>query len=150
MITFCYIYNMIIRTKNKIFFSFVISLMFLTTVLLGPSYTLGMDMREDGTMGGCLFTMGTEAKICPMTTLEHISSWQELFTATFSQSEMLASLILLLFAFAVVVIFKRTRLLSFGHHITFWRLYIKHSPHLSFFSPLREAFSRGILHPKIY
>ena len=122
---------------------------FLSIAFFGASQTMGMDQQSDGTMGGCLFT-GME-EICEMTFTEHLSQWQSMFTTTAPQKALaFALLFLLTVVFVAVAIFKRNLLLLFSYYTTRWRLYIRHNPELSLFNPLKEAFLRGILNPKIY
>ena len=122
---------------------------FLSVAFFGASLSMGMGMKDDGTMGGCLFT-GME-EICTMKFDEHLAQWQSMFTTTAPQKALAFALLLLLaVVFVAVAIFKRNLLLLFSHHATRWRLYIRHNPELSLFNPLREAFSQGILNPKIY
>ena len=122
---------------------------FLSIAFFGASQTMWMDQQSDGTMGGCLFT-GME-EICEMTFTEHLSQWQSMFTTTAPQKALaFALLFLLTVVFVAVAIFKRNLLLLFSYYTTRWRLYIRHNPELSLFNPLKEAFLRGILNPKIY
>ncbi len=110
---------------------------------------MGMEKQADGKMGGCLFS--GKAEICTMTFSEHFAHWQAMFTTVAPQKALaLALLLLLAVVFVAVGIFKRNLLLLFSYHVTRWRLYIKQNPNLSLFNPLREAFSQGILNPKIY
>lgn len=142
---------MIARTKNKIFFSLVAGVMFLLVAVFGPFSTLGMEMREDGTMGGCLFTMGTAAEICPMTALDHISAWQQLFIST---SEKASSILLLFALLAIATVFyvynKKWRWEELQRNFLVLKLYLKRHASLPTYDTLRELFSRGILNPKIY
>lgn len=140
-----------IVTKKLSCFLLVLGLIaFLSVAFFGASHSMiGMEKRDDGTMGGCLFT-GME-EICKMSFTEHLSKWQTMFTATIPQKALAFVLLLLLaVVFVAVAIFKCNLLLLFSYYTTRWRLYIKHNPELSLFNPLREAFSQGILNPKIY
>lgn len=122
---------------------------FISVSFFGISLTMGMEMKDDGSMGGCLFT-GME-EICPMSFIEHLSRWQSMFTTTVAKNAFAQDLLLLLaVVFVAVAIFKRSLLLLFSHYTTRWRFYIRHNPELSLFNPLKEAFSQGILNPKIY
>lgn len=122
---------------------------FLLVAFFGASQSMGMEMKDDGTMGGCLFT-GME-EICTMKFEEHLAQWQSMFTTTAPQKALaIALLLLLVVVFVAVAILKRNLLLLFSYYTTRWRLYIRHNPELSFFNPLKEAFSQGILNPKIY
>jgi len=141
-----------IATKTKKFARFFLGfalIAFLSVAFFGASQSMGMEMRDDGTMGGCLFT-GIE-KICTMKFNEHLAQWQSMFTTTAPQKALAFALLLLLaVVFVAVAIFKRNLLLLFSRYTTRWRLYIKQNPNLSLFNPLKEAFSRGVLNPKIY
>lgn len=122
---------------------------FLFIAFFGVSQTTGMQMRSDGTMGGCLFS-GME-EICTMRFTEHLTQWQSMFTTTVTQNPLTTILLLLLaVVFVAVGIFKRNLLLLFSYDVNRWRLYIRRNPELSLFNPLKEAFSQGILNPKIY
>ena len=122
----------------------------LSVAFFGASQSMmSMEKRSDGTMGGCLFT-GME-EICKMTLTEHLSQWQSMFTTTAPQKALIFALLLLLaVVFVAIAVFRRNLLLLFSYYTTRWRLYIRHNPDLSLFNPLREAFSQGILNPKIY
>ena len=86
-----------------------------------------------------------------MTFSEHIAHWQAMFTTTAPQKALtFALLLLLVVVFITVAILKRNLLLLSSYYATRWRLYIRQNPNLSLFSPLKEAFSSGILHPKIF
>ena len=123
---------------------------FLSIALFGISQTvMGMEKRSDGTMSGCMFN--GQAQICTMTFSEHVAHWQAMFTTTTPQKALVfALLVLLAVVFVAVAILKRNLFLLFSYYATRWRLYIKHNPELSLLNPLKEAFSSGILHPKIF
>lgn len=123
---------------------------FLSVAFFGMSQTvMGMEKKSDGTMSGCMFS--GQAEICTMTFSEHIAHWQAMFTTTAPQKALaFALLLLLVVVFVVVAILKRNLLLLSSYYATRWRLYIRQNPNLSLFGPLKEAFSSGILHPKIF
>lgn len=122
---------------------------FIAVSFFGISLTMGMEKMADGSMGGCLFT--SMEKICYMTFSEHLSRWQSMFTATVTKNTFVQVLLLLLaVVFVAVAIFKRNFLLLFSDYITRWRLYMRDNPEFSLFDNLREAFSQGMLNPKIY
>ncbi len=122
----------------------------LAVAFLGISHSMmGMGIKSDGTMGGCLFSGKSE--ICTMTFTEHISHWQSMFTTTFPQKAFAVALLVLLAVVSVAVaILTRNLFLLSSYYATRWRLYIKQNPNLSLFNPLKEAISAGILNPKIY
>lgn len=137
---------------NKKFSRFLLGIALIAVLsveFFGASQTMGMEQKSDGTMGGCLFS-GME-EICEMSFTEHLTEWQSMFTTTVTQNAFTTMLLLLLaVVFVTVGIFTRNLLLLFSHYTTRWRLYLRHNPELSLFNPLKEAFARGILNPKIY
>lgn len=116
----------------------------------GLSHSLSMEMKGDGTMGGCMFD--GQAAICPMTFVEHISRWQGVFTVVPQKSTVVIQLLALTSAFVIAAFaFRQHLLLSlFSYFSERWRIYVKNNPHLPLFDHVREAFSQGILNPKIY
>jgi len=122
---------------------------FLSVAFFGASQSMGMEMRDEGIMVGCLLT-GME-EICTMKFDEHLGQWQSMFTTTAPQKAFAFALLpLLAVVFVAAAIFKRNLLLLFSYYTTRWRLYIKQNPNLSLCNPLKEAFSQGILNSKIY
>lgn len=137
-------------TSQKLAISFLaIGLFaFVTLSILGLGHMNGMETNKDGNMEGCIFTGKT--MLCKMDVVEHISLWQSIFTAMPQENLTLFALLILL---AVVIfitknIFAPSRL--FRSETSTDRLYLKERPDFSFFNPLKEAFSQGILNPKIY
>lgn len=132
----------------------IITLFALPSFLLiggfGLSHSLGMEMKDDGTMGGCMFD--GQAAICPMTFTEHISKWQSMFSVIPQKSTFLIQLLVLISAFVLAAFAIRRNLLRslFSYFSDRWKFYLKNNPHLPLFDQLREAFSNGILNPKIY
>ena len=140
----------IVASKKFARFLLVFALIaFLLVAFFGISQSMGMGKQNNGKMDGCIFTGKVE--ICTMTFSEHISHWQSLFTATTPQNSLaLVLLILLAVVFVVIAIFKRNLLLLFNYYTARWRFYVRNNPELSLFDPIKEAFSQGILNPKIY
>lgn len=137
--------------KFDTFLAVVVLSIFIFITFFGANYTLGMEMREDGKMSGCLFD--GKAEICPMTFSDHLSRWQGMFTAIPQKAYSLVALFLLILAFSAFLFFnlrRRSLLLLFSRLSDRWRLYLKQNPHLPLFNHLKEAFSQGILNPKIY
>lgn len=135
------------KTRTK-FFAFLVFFVFFAIIGFGLSHSLGMEMKSDGTMNGCLFTGAEE--FCPMTLVAHIAAWQQLFVAI-PQKIIASSLIIVLLVIATIwawgKIFPRTE--QFRCALTF-TLYLRAHPAFSFYNTLRELFARGILHPRIY
>ena len=133
-------------TYIQAFFGILLAFFFLTSYF--GAVTTDMPMNPDGTMSGC--AMPGMATLCQMNPLEHIATWQNMFTAIPSQNDIF-TLLLALFALVLGALFLRS------HRSTappktlvpqFQFLYYKR--HIPIVSPLQEAFSNGILHPKIF
>ena len=134
---------MVTKRFQKGFVTFAIIAFFVVSVL-GLSY--GMPMDSNGQMSNCPF-MGITA-LCKMNPLEHMNAWQNLFAAIPSKAANPLAALLLLALFAVV--FLRD----------FWNVK-KHQPVAIFrqrfrektfvaHTSLQEAFSSGILNPKLF
>lgn len=140
--------SMIQRNKTPLFISLCVGIFGFISIF-GVWHIYGMGMQDDGTMGGCLFT-GME-EICAMSLGEHISQWQNMFAVSAPQGVFIfVLLVLLAVIFVAVAVRKRNLFLLFRYYATHWRLYIGYNSNLSLYNPLREAFSQGILNPKIY
>jgi hypothetical protein len=139
-------------TKNILNFLLILGISaFLVVGIFGMSLASDMKMKSDGTMGGCLFD--GQAEICPMTIAEHLSRWQSMFAAIPTKADFLITLFALISAVGSLLLFslrRRWLLLVFSRLSDRWRFYLKQNPNISLFNPLREAFSQGILNPKIY
>ena len=104
----------------------------------------GMSMDENGHMHECPF-MGMTA-ICEMNPLEHITAWQARF-ATLTVQESLTILILALLALATPELRQRLRTPP-AHQIYFFLIRKRVMPTSSNY--LKEALSKGIMHPKVF
>lgn len=100
-------------------------------------------MMQDGTMHNCPY-MGVAA-LCNMTPLEHLSQWQQMFSATAQQLFTLA--LLSAFALLVTLFFVKDFFTSIESPPRGMSQY-KYRERI--FDPLRLAFARGIVHPKVY
>lgn len=144
------IINLMIVSSRKLAVS-LLTLGFFTFVILsifGLGHMSNMETTKDGAMEGCVFTEKT--MLCKMGIVEHISLWQGMFTAMPQESLMFIALLILLMAVIFVTknILAPPRL-SRSEALT-KRLYLRKNPDLLLFDFLKEAFSRGILNPKIY
>ena len=119
---------------------------FLATGTLG--FSLGMDKSADGQMSPCPFMGMNKEVVCQMTPFEHMAAWQSMFTSLpLKDISVLASL-LLLAVFAVFFFRKlwdtqELELASFHKQRFRDRTFFAHGP-------LQEAFSNGILNPKLF
>ena len=100
-------------------------------------------MMKDGMMTPCPF-MGV-ASLCNMTPLEHVSQWQQMFTTT--SQEFATTALLLLLSLAVVFSFVNFSLKPKRSPV---RLVSRYRYRERVFDPLKLAFARGILNPKLY
>lgn len=106
-------------------------------VLTAWTMTAGGTMQQD-----CPY-MG-EVGYCNMNITEHLASWQNLFTTTLEHLNPLSllsllTLFVLAYFFVDLLVRRRTERPLFER----WRT-------RELFDPLQLAFSRGILHPKLY
>lgn len=116
--------------------------------VFGLGYMSGMTANESGDMAGCIFTGKT--MLCKMSVVEHISLWQNMFTAIPRESLTLLALLVLSMAAIFVIKDVLAPLRSSKDETLEKRLYLREHPDLLLFNPLKEAFSQGILNPKIY
>lgn len=121
---------------------------FLATNVMGLAFHApGMPMNERGEMAGCIFV--TQAAICQMNVLEHLNLWQNLFTAIPQKA---ATVLLMILTLAAIIFSRaRRRLRLFNARLAqSQRFHLFHQTAIRALDYLHEAFSQGILHPKIY
>lgn len=124
-------------------------LAFFSVGFLGLGHT-NMTMGPHGEMsvGNC-FMPGMTEVMCQMNPLEHIAAWQSMFTAVPSQNDVLLLLATLL-ALALGALFL-ANLSTAPPKVIIPRLsFAYYKRYIPIFDPLQEAFSNGILHPKIF
>ena len=107
----------------------------------------GMSMGMDGEMIGCPFMDMDGVSICHMSLFEHISTWQGVFASVVDQHGLglLAFLLVAVLSFILVNLFgslKDFACLPFDQ-----RHFRRRVVHRAFF---QEAFSSGILNPKLF
>lgn len=129
--------------KKKNFF---VALLLFLSLASASVFGITMGMEHDSgqmQMVGCMFMSGPDA-MCPMTISEHINKWRDTFLATVSNN------VLLVFGLALVAVVV-IKTFSSGIQISLSYFYYRRDhPNISLFLPLRYAFARGILHPRIY
>lgn len=118
-------------------------LTFIFVTLFGLN--LSMQMHTDGSMSNCPLMIG-QSSICQMSTTEHISWWQQLFTVTPQPSSFLF-LSLIIFVGLTFLIFQFS--LAPPSHIS-RKHYEQNYPEINLFNDLLRAFSDGILHSRLY
>lgn len=105
---------------------------------------LSMQMSEDGRMTVCPFTTG-QSSMCQMPAADHLSKWQQTFAATLQFAYYLFFLAIFVFAFRFLI-YQFT--LAPPSTLAFYRYKINH-PDTKSFNFLLQAFSDGIIQPKI-
>lgn len=112
--------------------------------IFGPGHFFGMETKSDGTMRGCIFS--GNAALCSMGLIEHITQWQNLFSAIPIKTILALGIIVLI---SLVLGQRRQNLLSGQMDLP--KQFSNANDHgASIFNPLKLAFSQGILHPKVY
>ncbi len=114
-------------------------------LLLGASQ-FGMGMEMSGKMVNCPFT-GHSMSVCKMNPLEHIEEWQSMFTAI-PAKDVVTIFFLLLVIVALTTLSFWSRFSIPDIRYLYTRLFSKKKFHIP--NPLEEAFSQGILNPKLF
>lgn len=104
---------------------------------------VGMKMDSDGHMHDCPF-MGMTV-ICDMTPFQHMSAWQSTFATVVAKDTYSA----LLFALALFAIWRPLVRLRPAPRMVPIR-YRDNAEVMLYANPLKEAFARGIVHPKVF
>lgn len=123
-------------------------ILYTLSVVIFGMFQMNMGMSTTDGKVNCPFG-GHSMAICQMNPMEHIQEWQSMFTILPTQN--LLSLLLVLFALLAISKLK------------FWNRFSIPEPPLVYsscrsgfannfliFNPLKEAFSSGILNPKIF
>lgn len=117
-------------------------------VLLFGVFQMNMDMNSMDGKVNCPFG-GHSMAICQMNPMEHIEEWQSMFTMLPDQNTL--SLVLIIFAFLVLSRLKFWNKFSISNlPVLFARVRFTLSNNFKTFNPLQEAFSNGILNPKLF
>jgi len=106
-----------------------------------------MPMDEHGEMANCPF-MGVAA-VCRMNPLEHLAAWQNMFTVP-PQKIFFVFLTLLLLAFLAALLLRNFWRTREKESLSTEAVYYERTNAAPIRNPLQEAFSDGILHPKIF
>lgn len=117
-------------------------------ILLFGLLQIGTDMNMVDGKANCPFS-GHSMSICKMNPMEHIQEWQSMFT-TLPAKDALSFLSALLALLALLAIGAWKK---FSIHDQPWpEIYINpfYLRKYEIFDPLKEAFSSGILNPKIF
>ena len=115
-------------------------------LLLGLSQ-MSMDMSTMDGKANCPFG-GHSMAICQMNPMEHIQEWQSMFTMLPAQNTLL--LLFALFAFLFFIRKLHSKFSIPEPPFTLPRNRSSYSQSFQIFDPLKEAFSSGILNPKVF
>lgn len=112
------------------------------------SMSLGMNMRNDGTMTGCVFDQATT---CPMNYEEHVDHWQQTVLAVLPSSDLLRTALFatILIGAAWLSLFGKRQSASKRAH-TMRLMQSRRERIAKWANYLLQALANGILHPRIY
>lgn len=117
-------------------------------VLLFGAFQINMDMNSMDDKANCPFGSHSMA-ICQMNPMEHIEEWQSMFTMLPTKNAL--SLVFILFTFLILSKLKFWNKFSvYDLPVLFVKVRLVISNSFRIFDPIREAFSGGILNPKIF
>lgn len=134
--------NIIFKKINPVFLALVL-MPFLWMALFGLSQ---MSMGMNGETANCPFS-DHSMSICKMNPLEHIEEWQSMFTAI-PAKDIVSFFFLLLVVIALTTLSFWSRFSIPDIRYLYKRLLYKKKFHIP--NPLEEAFSQGILNPKLF
>ncbi len=122
--------------------TFILLIAIVLAMTVGGVYTAEMMTTDGGMMHNCPF-MGVPA-LCDMSPLAHLTEWQSMFTTTVQQMTVLS--LFLLFAFAIAWHFVRD--LYVPKRVEIFIPRYRETERI--FDPIKLAFARGIIHPKVF
>lgn len=120
----------------------VFALLIVLFVAVNAAGAFSAEMMMDDSMAHCPF-MGVSA-LCDMSPLEHLAQWQTTFSATAQQFTTTVLLLLLALSILWSLVGRLTAPTHRGVYIPKYRYRVRN------FDPLRLAFARGIIHPKVF
>lgn len=130
--------------------SSVLTTMFVTASFIFITlFGLNLSMRMDkmGHMSRCPL-VNDQSSICSMSFADHMTKWQQLFTADHQLQNLAIFLSLLAMTFVYFIIRRDTQLSESALYI--YRYHKQRQIEAKLFNPLQQAFSDGIIHPKLY
>ncbi len=107
-----------------------------------------MPLNNHGQMLNCPF-MNSLSNFCQMGVTEHINQWRQYFLAIRSKNSLLFFSALLFF-FTVMIFSVNKKEYDKLKFRKFYNYIYQYNPEIKFFDYILVAFSRGIVHPKIY
>jgi len=109
-----------------------------------PHFGMTAEMHGEGHMTTNDCVMPGMTAVCAINPLEHIASWQVMFTAAFTQEIEFLLFLLLLASVRFVV-----QLIHIPQDNRLSQLF-RRREYVPLCSPLQELYARGILNPKVY
>lgn len=104
----------------------------------------------EGAHGKTMLSIEAEETCCGGTMSQHMQSWTNTFLTTPNNLRDGLSLFTLIFLVSLVFARSRFSFASIDQLLLSSELYLRQRPNLFIFNPLRLAFARGILNPKLY
>jgi len=122
---------------------------FLFFSLFGAFYCIN-NMDNTITMINCFSMAQNQTSLCPIGLAEHLSKFRIMFNYLVPRNETISilfasSLIFAIVIFSIYLFFRNLYPLAFQRIFS-----TEKNPNLSLFDYLKEAFSQGVLKPKIY
>ncbi|PIT93486.1 hypothetical protein COU00_04250 [Candidatus Falkowbacteria bacterium CG10_big_fil_rev_8_21_14_0_10_43_11] len=107
---------------------------------------LGMSQLVSDAKPPCPF-MGEAMSLCPMSVMDHISSWKQMFSALPT-----VELLTVILATVIIASFCLKKIADGAAvRLAYWYHYYKKKRTLEkFFNYFNSLFSQGILHPELY
>ncbi len=137
------------RRKYKKILLFAALLAFFFIGFLGFGHA-DMTLGSDGQMtSNCPF-MSEMSSLCQMNPLEHFAAWQSMFTAMLNKSGILTNLFLLLILTLGAMLIRANVSAAPPKIAEDQSLFSYYKRRIPIAGSLQEAFSNGILHPKLF
>lgn len=125
-----------------------ILLLFVVAVFLNFAFMdFVMAIDPDGLMSNCPFM--ANGSLCNMDFQDHLNALKLAFTALPQKVDFIKNLLLLTSLIIALAIYKN-RILTYNNFLHSKHLIYARNADISIFNTIREAFSRGIINPKIF
>lgn len=104
----------------------------------------------EGTHDKTVVSIEANQTCCGGTMSQHMQSWTNTLLTTPNSLRDSLALFALIFLVSLVFVRSQVSFSSTDHLLLSSKLYLRQRPNLFIFNPLRLAFAKGILHPKLY
>ena len=132
---------------------FPIVFLTIATLVLG-FFCVGMfdetSTAMEGTHDKTVISLKSDHACCGGTMSQHMQSWTNTFLTTPNNLRDSLALFALIFIVALVFVRSQFSFSSTDQLLLSSKLYLRQRPNLFIFNPLKLAFAKGILHPKLY